>query len=840
MIKVNNKKVISNLANKSFKANRNRNIFAIIAIALTSILFTSLFTMGIGTIQSLQVASMRQAGGDGHAVLKYIDDKEFDAVKNHPLIKEIAYNRLLAENINNKELIKRHAEFWYYDEVGLELGFVELEKGQLPQKENEVIIDSKTLELLNVPLEIGAPISLELSIKGQAVTREFILSGWWESDPGFNVGQIFASKAYINAHEQELTNTYKENYYMSGSINAYIMFENSMNLPNKLAQVITDSGYSMVETESNYMESNVNWAYMSTNFGLDISTIIAMSSGLVLIMLTGYLIIYNIFQIAVINDIKFYGMLKTIGTTNKQIRKIILKQALKLCIIGIPVGLLLGYFSGKSLVPLLMSNSNYAGSPAIISPDPIIFIASAVFGLITVLISVRKPAKIAGKVSPIEALKYNDANNIKRINRKTKAVKAYSMAKTNIFRNKKRTFLVILSLSLSIITMNTVFTLSNSLDIDKFVSKFVDTDFLIGHANYFNHNHFFGKEDEVSETFIQSVQNQKGFEVGGRFYGGNDELITITDKENTSKENRDEKGNFYGVAVYGLENLPMQRLQLIDGELNTEKNDNTKYILEGMHLDDNGNPIYESANFKVGEKIVLHNYKAELDKYIDTEYTVSGHVAIKTYTNSNGVSEDYTFYLNAEAYKELVTAPAVMSYAFNVADDEEQNFESFLKNYTEKIEPLMNYSSKGTTLAEFIGMKNTLLTIGGILSLIIGIIGVLNFNNSILTSIITRKHEFAILESIGMTKRQLKQMLCFEGCYYALFTAFTTIVLGMMFLQLIVENLCTKLWFMSYQFIAEPLIISIVSLIILGIVIPLISYAFTDKKSIVERLRIAE
>lgn len=845
MIKVDNKEAISNLTNKSFKANRNRNLFAIIAIALTSILFTSLFTMGIGTIQSVQEASMRQAGGDGHAVLKYVNDDEFNAVKDHPLIKEIAYNRILADDVENKELIKRHSEFWYYDEVGLKLGFLNLEKGHIPQKENEVIADTKTLELLNVPLEIGSPISLELNIKGENVTRDFILCGWWESDPGFNIGQIFSSKAYIEAHKQELTNTYKQTMDICGCINAYIMFNNSMNLENKLAQVITESGFSMIKGEPNYIASNVNWAYLSTNFGMDMASLVAIIGGLVLIVFTGYLIIYNIFQISVIRDIKFYGLLKTIGTTSKQIRKIISKQALILSVLGIPIGLIFGFFSGKALVPLLMNNSSYAGSSVSVSPSPIIFIGSALFALITVFISTRKPAKIASKVSPVEAVKYNDTTSLKKSNKTTKGAKVSQMAKANMSRNKKRTILVVLSLSLSIILMNTVFTLSNSLDMDKFVSKFVDTDFLIGHADYFNSNHFIGKETETSEKFIQAVQMQNGFKNGGRLYGGRDKMFTVTDENNNSSENKNDYGDFYTTACYGLDDLPLERLELLDGEFDKEKLLSGKYILEGIHLDDNGNPLYETAHFKVGEKVKLHNYKGTSDDVLDREYnnleyTVLGHVSIKTYTNSDRICWDYSFYLPSEVYKTLVTEPAVMSYVFNVSDDKEKKFEAFLKNYTDKVEPLMNYDSKETTMKSFGGMRNTVLMVGGTLAIIIGLIGILNFVNSILTSIITRKREFAMLQSIGMTRKQLKQMLCFEGVYYALFTGVTTILLGIICSQIVVKALCTQMWFMSYKFIVLPLVVAIPILIALGVLIPLISFTLTDKTSIVERLREVE
>ena len=384
MIRVKNNRAIRNLADKSFRANKARNIIAIIAIALTAVLFTSLFTMGMGTVESLQKATMRQAGGDGHAVLKYITDEEFNKVKDHPLVKQIAYNRTLCDDVENEEFLKRRAEFWYYDDEGMKLGFCEPTSGHKPVAENEVIADTKTLQLMGVPLEIGAKLTLRLDIRGQSVLREFVLVGWWNSDPVFNIGQIIASRAYVDAHPDELQNTYKQDYSLSGVICAYIMFDNSLDLQGKLDRVITESGYSSDENAPNYIASNVNWSYLSTNFGMDAGTLTALVSGVLLVVLTGYLIIYNIFQISVIRDIRFYGLLKTIGTTGRQIRRIIRRQALILSCIGIPLGLIAGFFVGKSLVPLLMSNTAYAASAVYVSPTPWIFFGAAVFALVTV------------------------------------------------------------------------------------------------------------------------------------------------------------------------------------------------------------------------------------------------------------------------------------------------------------------------------------------------------------------------------------------------------------------------------------------------------------------------
>lgn len=78
----------------------------------------------------------------------------------------------------------------------------------------------------------------------------------------------------------------------------------------------------------------------------------------------------------------------------------------------------------------------------------------------------------------------------------------------------------------------------------------------------------------------------------------------------------------------------------------------------------------------------------------------------------------------------------------------------------------MTYSSKATQEEKFEGLRSTVVIVGGMLSLIIGLIGVLNFINSILTSILTRKREFAMLQSIGMTTGQLKWMLIAGGLMY--------------------------------------------------------------------------
>lgn len=845
MLKVNSKRAVSRLSGRSFMASKSRNIIAVLAIALTTVLFTALFTIGSGMIENIQRQTMRQAGGDGMGVLKYITDEQYNRVKNHELIEEISYNRLLCDSVDNDAFLKRHGELYYMDDTGIKLGFCEPSEGHKPEAENEIMMDTEAIKLLGIEQKVGEPLTLELTVRGEQVKREFVLSGWWEADPAFNVSIMVTSRAYVDAHLEELRNTYREDGCMTGIINSYLMFKNTWGISEKLNRVITESGYSPHEEDENFIANNVNWSYMSTNFSLDIPTVLGVLAAILLIIFTGYLIIYNIFQISVIKDIRFYGLLKTIGTTGKQVKAIIRRQALLVSVIGIPIGLFAGFLLGCALVPVVMEQSYYVGEGYETSANPLIFLGSTLFALITVLISTAKPGRIASKVSPVKAVSYTDTDSVKRKRKKAGGgAKPGRMAAANLGRNSKRTVLVIVSMALSLVLFHTIYTFSIGFDMDKFLAKFVDTDFLIAHADYFNYR-FRGSENSVSESMIEAVQKQPGFEEGGRLYFNSDaEYFAVEHDDPVLGEDTNPEGD-QAAAVYGLEELPLKRLTVLEGEIDFEKLKTGKYILEGIMLGDDSTPRWEYSHFEIGDKVTLHSYKgtgetSAENEYIGREFEVMAKVAINYYTNSCGRGYDYSYYLPAEIYKEMIAVPGVMSYAFNVSDEGEAAMEEFLKNYTEKTEPVMNYSSKATRAAEFEGMQNMVVLVGGVLSLIIGIIAVLNFVNSMLTSIFTRKREFAMLQSVGMTAKQLRNMLMMEGLYYTAASGGLALLLGTLLSVVIVKAFAENMWFFTYRFTLLPLLVTIPLLLVIGLLLPLPVLSSVEKQSIVERLRETE
>ncbi len=183
-----------------------------------------------------------------------------------------------------------------------------------------------------------------------------------------------------------------------------------------------------------------------------------------------------------------------------------------------------------------------------------------------------------------------------------------------------------------------------------------------------------------------------------------------------------------------------------------------------------------------------------------------------------------------------------MYYTFDMVDDEavKENMENFIADYTENVDPTLNYESRYTYAGEFESFRNMFMMMGSILSLIVGLIGILNFLNAVLTGIIARHREFAMLQSIGMTGKQLKKMLVLEGLCYTVGSVVISFILAVITSPLVANVIESMFWFFEYHFIITPLFIMIPVFVLLGILLPLTSYHFLARKSIVERLREAE
>lgn len=866
MRKVKNKKVIRKLSNRSFRASRMRNRIAVLAIALTAMLFTTLFTLGMGTIENFQRQTMRQSGSDCHGSIKNITEEQYKKFSKDPSITYAADCMLVADSVENEQFLKRHMEAWYYPKSNYAHSFVDIIDGKAPETADEILMDEESMRLLGLSPKAGQQVTLKLRIKStdaQVINRTFTISGVIKADPALDVGFAIVSDAYRKKYADELTYTYDKDYSLTGAIRMDIMFSNSFSIQEKLNKVIENAGYSTDETSGDYVASNANWAYISDSTGTDAMTTGTVAGGLLLIIITGYLIIYNIFQISVIRDIQYYGLLKTIGTTGRQIKKMIRWQALLLGLMGIPAGLIMGFLIGKAMLPKMMEITSFVGNEVTVSMHPLIFIGSAAFTLVTVFISTGKPARMAAKVSPVEAVRYSDQGNGKKKGKKsTDGGKLPKMALSNLGRNKKRTVLVICSLSLAIILLNSVFTVTHSFDLQTYLKKFVSSDFQIGNARYFNGiDGYFGDSEEtiveenLTESFVEYCKSLDGYETGGRLYMTG--LVglrkdTWTPPAYYPKTADGQPGEAFGgeifplnsyddenwlVSFYGMEDYFYSIIEICKGESDLdvikEKMSTGHYILVDVETDDNGEVLEDTIVHQPGDKVTLTFADGTTREFEVLAFIKNNYYGM----SSRRHTTPFNYYVPASVFKELCSDQFLMSFSFDVEDEKETQVADELEMYTTQKEPMMNYSSKESWLEQFDNLIDLFTLIGGVLSLVIGIIGILNFINSILTGIVTRQGEFAMLEAIGMTKQQLRKMLILEGLYYAWGTIGVSLLFGCVFSMTVLRMLTQSMWFMKYQFVLWPMAVIFPVLLFLGVVVPMIAFTFFKKESVVERLR---
>ncbi len=177
---------------------------------------------------------------------------------------------------------------------------------------------------------------------------------------------------------------------------------------------------------------------------------------------------------------------------------------------------------------------------------------------------------------------------------------------------------------------------------------------------------------------------------------------------------------------------------------------------------------------------------------------------------------------------------------FNVDDEHMAAAENWVKNYTTNIDGMLDYNSIAKLEESFSGVLAMFRIVGGVLCAILAFIGILNFINSMTTSILTRHTEIAILQAVGMTGQQVKSMLILEGLGYAVLGIGLSLILSAMANVTIVRTLGNELAFFTYDFTLTPSLLCIIPLVLITAIVPLICYRNMAKQSVVERLRKSE
>lgn len=877
---VKNRKCIRKLSWRSLWASRKRNIIAIIAIALTALLFTSLFTIVMSINSSYEMHTFRQVGGYCHGTFKEVTEEQIQSISAHANVKAVG-KRTSFGYLDSGVFEKIPAEVSFMDDNCTEWSFAEPATGHKPQGRNEITMDTQALKLLGVEPELGTEIELTYTVGALSEmpyekTDTFTLAGWWEYDDISPVHYINISEEYAKETEAEAMSRGMEPF----CIDLNVMMASAINIRGQMEQTALDLGYSWDETgEGAPVRIGVNWGYTSSQLGesMDATTIIAMITFLSLIIFTGYLIIYNIFEISVTGDIQFYGLLKTIGVTPRQLRRIIRQQALFLCFVGIPPGLLLGYGVGASLTPVIMARTTLDVGVSAVSTSPLIFLTSALFALITVMLSCSRPGKIASKVSPLEATKYTEAVKSKREHRATRGAKVHQMAFDNLGRNKRKNALVVTSLSLSVVLLNILVTFTGGFDMEKYLSKQTCADFIVGSADYFRYrasgNYISPEQIEQIEATVLSSLSGCGYMLTGyQPYGWMSEelwlqdMMHYTSEENAKalleQQNRRDDLVSQSALIEGLDESLFDKLTVVEGDISPLFQEDTNAIALVVPTDDYGHVSNLDFYPPVGsvqtityidegdyidsrtgnlcdENTPAEYMQFQLSACHDIDYTVCAYVTVLHSMSFRYYTAGYSFVLPIEKLgRDSQHTCIPMFYLFDTPDEiSEASAENYLTDLT--ADPLsgLMYESKATLRASFESFQNMFLLLGGLLCAIIGLVGILNFFNAIMTGILSRKREFAVLQAVGMTGRQLKAMLVYEGLFYTLSSALSALGLSYAINPIIGDFMENMFWFFSAKFTIVPVITAIPVFALLGWLIPHVMYNHAAKYSIVEQLR---
>ena len=875
----NNKTIIKKLANRSFRSNKMRNVIAVIAIALTTFLFTAVLTIGMGAKGTLEYNMAKMMGSFADALVQGLSEEQFKQLKDNSMFEKVGC-WIPVEIMTNTN--RRIAEVDYADQTQLEIRMLTPRTGSAPQKANEVLVSANILKDLNIEEKIGADIPIEFKARqsGQVYRFDMVVSGIYDT-PNEKSESVIVSKAFLEENPEMMSDV-TQGRVGCGIYSADVVMRDNYMVKDRISELVRSIGGDPDNTNT---ENAVRVA-TNPNISNDSGLIMWLVAGVfsVLFMFCGYLLIYNVFEIAVTNDIRQYGLLRTVGTTSRQVKRLVNRQALYLFLIGTPFGLLFGTLLGRNILPatLQIIAVDYSGGNIEVNTLPYLaIIAGAIlFSGLTVYISTRKSVKKASRVSPIEAIRYveQDTVPVKRKKTYTGAV-IPRMAKANLQRNKRRTVFIVISLTLSIVLLNSVFIFSGSFDEDAYIEKHTRSDFMVyspGIQAAFGND--FGHNSAVPEKAVEEIKAQPGVTNEAYLYRNTFEDDHVSCDwgtpyvvDNTNKEQRmvpehlnlgvyqtgTERDSAVLTAdnhplgnVYGFSENILNKMDIIEGEtdlsvLKEKLWNGNNVILMAKYGDKDKLAGGADSSFyrglSVGDTIQFYENGTPTE-----EFTIIAKVAATkgetTLTgggsNISQIIDSPLIYMSEKKFKEIYETPTLYGFLFDVEEQYQQEMENHLAQDTD-----VSYTSILTMKATVSSVKNVVLLIGGVIGAIFALVGLINFINLVMTNIITRRHEFATMQSIGMTKKQLRKMMISESFSYVLLAGIVGTLaagaLGMTLVKAFVQNGPTSLM-MTFQMTLLPALMMLVLFVALAFIVPVVALRFFNNRSIVERLRVNE
>ena len=858
--------VLTKITIKNLKLNKKRTIGTLVGIILSVALICAVAGMATSLRQSLiQTASSNT--GYWHLKLSNINKEDIEKLKNNRdikdlnIINDVGYAKLAKSANENRPYIHLYS----LDEKSFNNMELELVEGTYPQNSNEIAISKSIIDDAQVDLKIGDTITFNI---GDRYIGDRMLSSGYEFEPAEltnepeNVDLILSEmpedstkETDVERKEEIKVNFTKEftivgimseneqpikpisfmydagyacvtNGLDEGETNAYIAFKNPLDSETSIDEIL---GINLNSGEISEYRYSINyellkWESFNTNLGdsslnMMIAVVIIV---IAIIILTSVYCIKNTFSISLTEKIKMYGMLSSIGATKKQIKKSVIQEGMILSLIGIPVGILVGILLVYILVIAVRGALSGILDIVVFKITLLPILISIILGIVTVYLSCLSAARKAKKITPLEAIK--SSNDIKIKSKKIKSPKIIKkifgvggvIAYKNLKRSKKKYRTTVISIAMSVF----VFIASSTLINYAFEA-------MGGYYKDYDYNIKFSSTSSDGQE-LKQILNDENFSNYTLLYKTNS-ILKITDMSKLSEfgktvfiENDLYKNNEIPIEIYGLNSEDFKEYLEKLG-VDYDKNKDKAVLLDYYSLYKEGKTIKNRLLTYSPNDSISGNVE-------DKEFNVS--ISKITETVPDGLEGTY-FYsavivLNVDEYgNNFNFVPNMLTTNSEEPDDLAKRSQKYDNMYVTNIASEVRFYDS-VRLVVYIFAYGFI----GIITLI----GVTNIFNTLTSNIDLRQREFAMLKSIGMTKKEFNKMINLETLFYSLKALIFGIVLGLIASFAIYKAFAQSLDY-GFKIPMQAILISILFVFVIVFIIMKFAIGKINKQNIIDTIR---
>lgn len=753
---------IKTLAVSRIKYNKSRTILTAVAMMLTTVLLMGVGTSAVGLFDMTKQEAASE--GNVHASFSGLNAEQVNKLKNHMDVEALEITEIFAtveyEKMNGSLNCGSQLKEGIYHRLG------NLTEGHEAAAVDEICGPPAFFERMGVEPVIGNKIEISFRPRGEgmAETREFTICGL--------VTQVDLSKmdvsdsriAYSATISEELAAEYLEPEEREYAANIRVFGEEELGydeIQEKINQVAEDIGYDVEK-----VNFNRPYLYTMTNPGTEMMQI-AGGIALLIVFFAG-LVIYSIYYVSVITDIQEIGRLKALGASDRQVKRVLLTEGMRIAAFAVPVGLLIGYLipylAMPAVIRIVMGQSFREigiGKLHMFSLPVLLLVLVAV--LFVIYLSLRKPMRMAAKISPIEALRYQESSGKGKFRKGSKSVSLFRLSAANLLRNKKRTVVTIVTMGLSCVLFMSLAGILSSMRAEDLARRTIRTgDFCL--ALDYEKN-----DKEYPERNLDSLQQRDFFKE--EFLA---EIMALNGVKEIAYDENVLTGSDHPVELFA----DSRRVDF--SWFDREGAEAYRKILEQGEIDyeamtaENGavftsDYFMEEYGLSIGDEIPLTVYDGNREIPLTVRIAASvddGNDRLcvtKEVWDKLGMQFDAKTALYISASSEQYDS--IKSALQQIVDGEE-----FFRLYS--MDEEMEIGRQTVILVKY-PMYLVLV--------MIAVISFMNLINTMITSIAVRKKELGILQAIGLSDKQLTKMLAGEGLVYTAGTLLASVTIGNIF-----------------------------------------------------------